>query len=367
MARITAHSTLPHPPHNPRATTGLRLGDPWFHQTDTSPKVAWNPAHEPQWLFEKTTTRPRPHPTGIAIRYSMHEPGRAGKLQHHYYPLHHLCHTPEHLAQTLRCRNLNPVTAYILHYINSYLTQGRQEQGLIGVSPRTKRIISKGMGVYATPILQPGTLVAHLTRRLAIYAYLPMNPCRLPQPSPADLVFFTDASGESALTSITGGATLELTSTEGHYHMDHHTGHTTYRASPHGELGPMADAITRLADTLPAYLLHAVRVWFLGDATVNKHLLLRIARQPLHQATATSLGTQALMLWKALCSLPPYVQVHIVKQESYRHQYGNRRVNIQEVHTCITHLPTLQVPDLDCNHTHLQHLPPKPEPHQSPD
>ena len=72
------------------------------------------------------------------------------------------------------------------------------------MSPRAESIISKGIGVYANPILQPKTPPAHLTRRLAIYAYLPMNPCRLPQRSPADRVFFSDTSGESALTPITG-------------------------------------------------------------------------------------------------------------------------------------------------------------------
>ena len=50
------------------------------------------------------------------------------------------------------------------------------------MSPQAKHIISKGIGVYATPVLQPTTPVAHLTTGLAIYAYLPMNPCRLPQP-----------------------------------------------------------------------------------------------------------------------------------------------------------------------------------------
>ena len=92
----------------------------------------------------------------------------------------------------------------------------------------------------------------------------------------------------------------------GHYHMDHHTGHTTYGASSHGELEAMADAITEIAAHLPAHVPHIVRVWFVVDATVNTHQLLRIARQPLHKATATSLGTQALLLWKALHSLPPY-------------------------------------------------------------
>ena len=110
--------------------------------------------------------------------------------------------------------------------------------------------------MYATPILQPTTPVAHLATGLAIYAYLPMNPCHLPQPSPADRLFFTNASGESALTPITKGATLQLTHTGGQYHMDYHTGHTTYGASSHGELGAMADAITEIAAHLPAHSPH---------------------------------------------------------------------------------------------------------------
>ena len=221
--------------------------------------------------------------------------------------------------------------------------------------------------MYATPVLQPTTPVAHLTPGLAIYAYLPMNPCRLPQPSPADRLFFTDTSGEFALTPITGGTTLQLTHTGGHYHMDHHTGHTTYGASSHGELGAIADAIAEIAGHLAAHLPHIVRVWFVGDATVDTHLLLCIARQPLHRATATSLGTQALLLWKALRSLPPYVQLHIVKQESHRHQYGNSKVSNQAVHQRTTHLRTLQIPTLRRNNTHLRHIPPKSEPRHTPD
>ena len=146
-----------------------------------------------------------------------------------------------------------------------------------------------------------------------------MNPCSLPHPSPADLVFFTDASGKSA---------LQLTHTEGHYHMDHPTGHTTYGASSRGELEAIADTIALIAANLPALLLHIVRGWFVVDATVNTHLLHRIARQPLHKATTMSLGTQALLLWKALCSLPLYVQTHIVEQGSNRHQCGNAKVDI---------------------------------------
>ena len=365
MARTTPHSTPPHPPQTHLPPQAYAWVAPWFHRTDTNPTVAWNPDHAPKWLFTTTPTWPRPDLAGVAIRYSMYEPGRTGKHEHPYYLLHHSCHTPKHRTQTLTCHDLNPDTAYILHYIYSYLTRRQPEQGLIAMSPQAKHFISKGIGVYATPILQPTTPVAHLATGLAIYAYLPMNPCRLPQPSPPDRLFFTDASGESALTPITGGAALQLTHTGGHYHMDHHTGHTTYGASSHGELGAMADAIAEIAAHLPAHLPHIVRVWFVVDATVDTHLLLRIARQALHKATATSLGTQALLLWKALRSLPPYVQLHIVKQKSHRHQYGNGKVDNQAVHQRTTHLPTLQIPDLGRNHTHLQHIPPVPKPHQT--
>ena len=102
----------------------------------------------------------------------------------------------------------------------------------------------------------------------------------------------------------------------------------------------MADAITEIAAHLPAHSPHIVRVWFVVDATVDTHLLLRIARQSLHKATATSLGTQALLLWKTLRSLPPYVQLHIVKQESHRHQYGNGKIDNHAVHQRTTHVLT---------------------------
>ena len=87
--------------------------------------------------------------------------------------------------------------------------------------------------------------------------------------------------------------------------MDHHRGHTTYGASSHGELGAMTNAIAEIAAHLPAHLPHILQVWFVVDATVDAHLFLRIARQPLHKATARSLGTQALLLWKAPRSRPP--------------------------------------------------------------
>ena len=164
---IARHHTHPTTHLPPQAYAWVA---PWFHRTDTNHRVAWNPDHAPKWLFTTTPTWPRPDPTGVAIRYSMYEQGRTGKHEHPYYPLHHSCRTPEHRTQTLSCHDLNPDTAYILHYIYSYLTQGQPEQGLIALSPQAKHIISRGIGVYATPILQPTTPVAHLVTGPAIYA-----------------------------------------------------------------------------------------------------------------------------------------------------------------------------------------------------
>ena len=129
-----------------------------------------------------------------------------------------------------------------------------------------------------------------------MYAYLPKNPCCLQQPSPADLILFTDTSGDSAVTPITGGASLQLTHTEGQYSMKHYTAHNTYGASSYGELGAMADTITRLAAKLQADVPYTVRVWFPVEATIHTDLLLPIVPQPLDKATATNLGSQALML-----------------------------------------------------------------------
>ena len=241
-------------------------------------------------------------------------PGRTGKPEHPYYPLHQPCHTPSRDKAPTRTRPTCSTTTTPTSHKES---KNKNSKALI---LRAKHIISKGIGEYANPILQGTTLVAPLTTGLAIYAYLPMNQCPLPQPSAADQVFFNNASGESALTSTIGRATLQLTYTEGHYHMDHHT---THGASSHGEPVALARAITRLAATLPAYLTCVVRVWFVVDATVDTHL-----PEPLHKATATSISTQALMLWKVLRSLPPYVQLCIVKQESCRHQYGTSKVDI---------------------------------------
>ena len=162
-------------------------------------------------------------------------------------------------------------------------------------------------------------------------------------------------------------APLQLTHTNGRYHMVHHTRHTAYGASSRRELRAMADALNKLADTLPADSPHIICVWFVVDTTVDTHLLPRISRMPLHKATESNLCTQALLLWKALNRLPRYAQLHIVRQESYKHQHSNRNVDIQALHHLTTHLPALKIPVLGHNHLHIQHLSLKFEPHNTPD
>ena len=62
----------------------------------------------------------------------------------------------------------------------------------------------------------------------------------------------------------------------------------------------------------------AHHVWVVVDAAVDFQIVRKLARQPLHTATDSSLGTQALHLWEALRLLPKHVLLHPVKQESHR-------------------------------------------------
>ena len=136
--------------------------------------------------------------------------------------------------------------------------------------------------MYGTHILHPTTPVGHLTAGLPIYAYLPMNPCRLPQPS----------AGERTLLH----RRLRQIRPHAHYQggqpaANQHRG-TLPHGPPHGphHLRGLLPRGTggharrhRRTSHRPAHLPHVVWVWFVVDATVDAHLLLRIARQPLHK------------------------------------------------------------------------------------
>ena len=74
------------------------------------------------------------------------------------------------------------------------------------------------------------------------------------------------------------------TCTVGQYHMVYHTSHTTYGASPYGELRAMTGTIPKIAGTLPTDVPYTERFWFLVDITMDTHLLLEVSLKPVHKA-----------------------------------------------------------------------------------
>ena len=103
------------------------------------------------------------------------------------------------------------------------------------------------------------------------------------------------------------------------------------------------------------------------DAAVDFQIVRRLARQPLHKATDSSLGTQALHLWTALQRLPKHVVLHLVKQESHRYSLGNGHIDLHAHNQLAEHMPDGEDPPLrDHMHTHLQHMPPVPRPGEPP-
>ena len=112
---------------------------------------------------------------------------------------------------------------------------------------------------------------------------------------------------------------------------------------------------------------HAHHVWVVVDAAVDFQIIRKLARQPLHKATDSSLGTQAQHLWAALRRLPKHVVLHLVKQESHQYSLGNRHIYLHAHNVLAEHMPDGEDPPLQEDmHTHLQHLPPIPQPREPP-
>ena len=130
---------------------------------------------------------------------------------------------------------------------------------------------------------------------------------------------FGDASGTTSLTPAGRGAALELeVDTTNRLHQRHLTGATIFGASCHEELKTLGIVVDAVNDTHKAPRDQTHHVWVVVDAAVDFQIVRRLARQPLHKATDSSLGTQALHLWPALRRLPKHVVLHLVKQESHR-------------------------------------------------
>ena len=150
-------------------------------------------------------------------------------------------------------------------------------------------------------------------------------------------------------------------------HQRHLTAATIFGASSHGEPKTLAIVVDAVNDThqAPRDQTHHVRVAV--DAAVDFQIVRRQARQPLHEATDSSLGTQALHLWTALRRLPKHVVLHLVKQESHQYGLGNGHIDLHAHNQLAEHMPDSKDPPLrDHMHTHLQHLPPIPGPGEPP-
>ena len=223
-------------------------------------------------------------------------------------------------------------------------------------------VIHQGMEVYVVPRITPATTTpwAITVGIPRVRAYQPTSLCRLPRPDNQNTIIFADVSGTTALTSTAGGAALELKpDTVGQLRQHQLTGITIFGASLHGELKTLAivvDAVTTVSEALQDQQHHILVIF---DAAVDFQIVRRLARQPLHKATDSSLGTQALHLWVALRNLRGHIALQLIKKESHRYNLGSGHIDLHAHNQLGEHVPTPDEPPLhDHMHTHLQHLPP---------
>ena len=145
------------------------------------------------------------------------------------------------------------------------------------------------------------------------------------------------------------------------------TGTTIFGASWHGELKTLAiivDAVAAISRTPQGQPHH---LWVVIDAAVDLQIVPRLARQPLHKGTDSSLGTQVLHLWVPLRNLPGRVVLHLMKQGSHCYNLGNEHIDLHAHNQLGEQVPTPDEPPLhDHMHTHLQHLSPVPHPGEPP-
>ena len=132
-------------------------------------------------------------------------------------------------------------------------------------------------------------------------------------------------------------------------------------ASSHGELKTLAIIVDAVNDTHQQPRDQVLHVWVVVDAAVDIQIIRKLAWQPLHEATNSSLGTQNLHLWAALRRLPKHVVLHLVKQDSHRYSLGNGHIDLHAPNQLAERMPDGEdLPLQDHMHTHLQHLQPVP-------
>ena len=161
-----------------------------------------------------------------------------------------------------------------------YITHGRPDRGLPCLTPRAQAIIPQGIGVYATPLLQPTQTTTGTAQGNPVYIYHPTAIARLPVPSTTDIIYFTDASGPQQRTPTVGCASVLITRRADSLQAEHHDGATIFGASSLGELRTLADAVTA---TLPPTTIRPPNISVVVDTTVDIHLSKRLADLPLPQ------------------------------------------------------------------------------------
>ena len=344
----------------------------WLHthferaaERDTA-TVVWGPSAKAERRFHRGTWDTQ----YLAITFAVLAKHRSATPEAPAYPVKPQCSQVQDW-QTVEWTTFQPQTVYLLQYVYGYLTQGHERNNdYVSMNPAKTGIIRQGVGVYATRRLWPdaNTLLDTMERGAHIHAYQPTIPCRLPRPDDHNTVIFVDASSTTSLTPVAGGAASELKAdTTGRLHQHRLTGATIFGASSHGELKILAIVVDAVNDTHQEPRDHTHHVWVVVDAAVGFQIVRRPARQPLHKATDSSLGTQALHLWTALQHLPGHVVLHLVKQESHRYSLGNGHIDLHAHNQPAEHMPDNEDPPLqDHTHTHLQHLPLVPRPGEPP-
>ena len=178
------------------------------------------------------------------------DPHRAGPQEAPLCCLQHKCPTlrgdkdDKERRQTITCQKFHPNTGYLFHLMYTYITQGRPDRGLLRLTPQAQAIITRGIGVYATPLLQPTQITTRTAQGNPVYVYHPEAIARLPIPSDTDIICFTDASGTQQRMATVGCASVRITLRADGVQVQHHTGATIFGAFSDGELRTLADAVT---------------------------------------------------------------------------------------------------------------------------
>ena len=294
----------------------------WLHthseqaSAEDKATVAWGPNTTADWRFHRGAWDTK-HP---AITLPVLAEHGSTTLEAPPFPVKHHC-SQVMAWQTIEWKTFHPQKVYLLEYVYGYLTQGHEENNnYVRMNPAASEIIHKGRGFYATQRLQPATTRPWATTEqgMQVHAYQPTAPCRLPCPDDGNTVIFADAFGSTNLTPAARGAAFELlTETAGRLRQHHLTGATIFGASSHRESKMLAILVDAINNTHQQQRDHTHHVRVVVDVAVDFQIVRKLARQPLHKANDSSLGTQALHLWVALRHLLKHVVLHLVRQESH--------------------------------------------------